>query len=154
MALWKKSEDPWDIDPEKRRGAPTVYEQETEQEKAGLLDELKSWNEARKEKKEAEASRPAEKCPWCGGEMVQGYLYGDRGVWWAPGKPDWKTALIGPSGEAARLDLDGGIFTSHRDCWFCEACRRLIADVPEQPGPNYIYENGKVVLPEETEKQE
>ena len=40
MSFWKKSEDPWDIDPNQRRTAP-----EPEKKEPGLLDSLREdWD--------------------------------------------------------------------------------------------------------------
>ena len=40
MSFWKKSEDPWDIDPDKRKPA-----REPEKEASGLLDSLRrEWD--------------------------------------------------------------------------------------------------------------
>ena len=51
MPVWKKSEDPWDIDPNQRRTAP-----EPEEKEPGLLDSLREdWDAmqaARQEKRE------------------------------------------------------------------------------------------------------
>lgn len=45
---------------------------------------------------------------------------------------------------------DGGMFTGlYAPCWQCKPCRKLVADIPGERGPNYVWKNGKVVLPEE-----
>ena len=55
MPFWKKSEDPWDVEPEKRRPVPA----ENGEKGPGLLDQLQDWNEARKaEKARREAPPP------------------------------------------------------------------------------------------------
>ena len=78
MAFWKKSEDPWDIDPDERRLASEPAEKEP-----GLLDTLRGdWDAMRAEWQETRESLklPPEKCPWCGKDMEQGFLMGGRGV--------------------------------------------------------------------------
>ena len=79
MAFWNTSEDPWDMDPSKRRPAVREEEGEKDPDAGSLLDDLRAWNEERKEKK-ARREVPPEPipCPWCGGEMEVGYLLGSR----------------------------------------------------------------------------
>ena len=64
MAFWKKSEEPWDIDPNQRRTAS-----EPAEKAPGLLDTLRGdWDAMRAEWQETRESLklPPEKCPWCG----------------------------------------------------------------------------------------
>ena len=72
MAFWKKSEDPWDVDPARARAKREPIETP--------LDTLRDWNEERKAKaaeKQAELeAQPKEVCPWCGREMERGCLQG------------------------------------------------------------------------------
>ena len=102
MAFWKKSEDPWDIDPAKQRRSVPVKEEE---KGPGLLDQFQDWNEARKEEKaRKEQPLPPMTCPWCGKEMEPAYLNGGRdGVYWHKERPE---VLFGNL-EAERLDTDG-----------------------------------------------
>ena len=126
MAFWKKSEDPWDIDPEKRRPA-AAETAEDEQPAPGLLEQIRDWNEARKQAREARAPQPIP-CPWCGKEMAVGYLHGGRdGVYWREKRPG---ALFNGAG-AERLDTDGGILNSYKYVWYCAGCRKLVLDLPE-----------------------
>lgn len=82
MPFWRKSEDPWDMEPEKRRTWT-----------AGELQPPAADGEAWKvpwEKETAEEQTPsAMSCPWCGQEMRMGYLVGGRDavrlVWERPG---------------------------------------------------------------------
>lgn len=132
MAFWKKSEDPWDIDPEKRR-QPTVMETpEDEQASPGLLEQAKGWNEARKRARQ-ESAPPPIPCPWCGGEMGSGYLMGCRGIWWAPGCPGAlaKWVSVAAVQGAFRVDTEGGLLTPYRTAWYCPDCQKLVLDVPE-----------------------
>ena len=82
MPFWRKSEDPWDMEPEKRRtwtaGEPQPPAADGE-----------AWK-VPGEKETAEEQTPsAMTCPWCGQEMRMGYLVGGRDavrlVWERPG---------------------------------------------------------------------
>ena len=71
MPFWRKSEDPWDMEPEKRRtwtaGEPQPPAADGE-----------AWK-VPGEKETAEEQTPsAMTCPWCGQEMRMGYLVGGR----------------------------------------------------------------------------
>ena len=74
MPFWKKSEDPWDYEPEKpsRPAEPGPEEKDCA---PSLMDELRDWNEERKEKKrQRQTPPPPMACPWCGQEMEVGPL--------------------------------------------------------------------------------
>ena len=72
MPFWKKSEDPWDYEPEKP-SRPAEPGQEEKDCAPSLMDELRGWNEERKEKKALrETPPPPMICPWCGQEMEVG----------------------------------------------------------------------------------
>ena len=74
---------------------------------------------------------PVEKCPWCGGEMEQGFLSGGRGVYWTRGVPDTKTKWLGAGMEnQLRVDEEGALFT-YRTAWLCPTCRKLAADLSD-----------------------
>ena len=83
MPFWRKSEDPWDMEPEKRRtwtagGAPAP----------GRRRGRRGRSQGRRETAE-EQTPSAMTCPWCGQEMRMGYLVGGRDavrlVWERPG---------------------------------------------------------------------
>ena len=91
MAFWKKSEDPWDIDPDERRLAS-----EPAEKAPGLLDTLRGdWDAMRAEwqEKREKLRLPPEKCPWCGKDMEQGFLMSGRGCFLVPGHPHRKGAV-------------------------------------------------------------
>ena len=135
MPFWKKSEDPWDIDPAKQRRSVPVEEEE---KGPGLLDQLQDWNKARKaEKAKRETPLPPMTCPWCGKEMETGYIMG-QGVWWAPGRPGALEKWAGASGAvgAVQVDTEGGLFP-YRTAWLCPDCRKLVADLPEPPEDHF-----------------
>ena len=132
MFFWKKNEDPWDIAPGKRKAAPAAQRQEKKEPT---------------EEKDVEEKAPV--CPWCGAEMVRGYLTSGRGgVFLQNEEPDWSAALGAVSGVS--LARDGGMLTGlYAPCWQCKHCRKLVAEIPGERGPNYVWKNGKVVLPAE-----
>lgn len=127
MPFWKKSEDPWDMEPGKEAPAADGPEREGE----SLPDTVREWGARIKtalQKKEAPEG-PPETCPWCGKEMEKGYITGGRdAVRWSRGKPGF---LGGLGGESLRIDDEGGLFCSYRTAWYCRDCRKLVADVPE-----------------------
>ena len=131
MPFWKKSEDPWDIDPAKQRRSVPVEEEE---KGPGLLDQLQDWNKARKaEKAKRETPLPPMTCPWCGKEMETGYIMG-QGVWWAPGRPGALEKWAGASGAvgAVQVDTEGGLFP-YRTAWVCRDCRKMALELPDVP---------------------
>ena len=147
MSFWKKSEDPWDQKPGKRRREP----REPKEPQANPLDSLKAWNEDRKAKaKEREEARrlPPEKCPWCGTEMEQGFLYTGRDpVRWYPGV--YKYAFFRDlDGNAVDICNEGGPFMGHyKTAWRCRECKKLVLDMPDPPA---AYE--PFAAPAETEE--
>ena len=152
MAFWKKSEDPWDIDPEKKKKAPiAVVEMETEcvLETEGVLAGSFKKNPAE------EAGEESLICPCCGQKMTKGYLLGGRDrLRLSDQKP---TAFLGSLGHDTVDFSDEGFLVTHKSCWQCKTCRKLVADIPEpETGPNYVWVGEKVNLPEEekTDEQE
>ena len=105
MAFWKKSEDPWDIDPDERRLAS-----EPAEKAPGLLDTLRGdWDAMQVEwqEKREKLRLPPEKCPWCGEDMEQGFLMSGRGVFWYRGIPTGKARWLSPGGgNIMRVDDD------------------------------------------------
>ena len=170
MAFWKKSDDPWDIDPEKKKkqAATTWWENDTPAEpdpvgaasgrpeevapKAQRLgDSIKGFFGGEKEE---EAPVPAEKCPWCGKDMERCWINGGQGiVTWR----NWKVRGLGlrrPTGWKEISLLDEGDFVPRKIAWLCPDCGKMVMEVPLPPGPNYTWENGQVKLPDDTEKEE
>ena len=132
MFFRKKSEDPWDIDPNKRKVTP-----------AAPQEEVKAAEEPPEE-----TAEEAPACPWCGKAMIRGYLRsGNGGVFLWDDEPGWSAALGDMGLPIAR---DGGMLAGlYAPCWQCKPCRKLVADIPGERRPNYVWKNGKVVLPEE-----
>lgn len=129
MSFWKKSEDPWDLDPEKRRPAAGEETAEKDGDAGSLLDDLRAWNEARKEEKARRETPPAPiPCPWCGKEMEVGYLVGGRDyvrlVRQRPG-------ALRIAEDALYIRGDGTFWCDYKIAWTCPDCRKLVADLPE-----------------------
>lgn len=130
MAFWKKSEDPWDIDPEKRRREPiNIFEPEPENDETGesFLDELAGM--FKKKPVQEEIPPEPETCPWCGKPMERGYLVGGRDkLQLSDEKPSafWGTMMV----DTMEF-CDDGFMVTHKSCWQCKACRKVVADFPE-----------------------
>ena len=128
MAFWKKkSDDPWDRDPNERPAA-TFYEPEPEAEseeleKKGFLSGLFGGEEPEEEP----APVP---CPYCGAEMELGYLICGRGlIQWSKVTPG---EIFGNFFAEAITISDEGWLNSYKTSHFCAVCRKLVVDVPEQ----------------------
>lgn len=132
MVFWKKSEDPWDIDPARER-------EKREREREPMenpLDALRDWNEGRRAKaaaKQAELeARPKEVCPWCGKEMERGYVASGKGdLIWRPGWMTARSAWVGPPREVRERSLrvdDEGDFISYKTVWYCGDCEKMVID--------------------------
>ena len=129
MPFWKKSEDPWDIDPSKRRPAT-----EPEEKGPGLLDFLREdWDtmQAARQEKREKLRLPPEQCPWCRKDMEQGFLMGGRGVFWYRGIPAGKALWISPGNEdTIRVDAEGFLTTYHT-AWYCPDCKKMTIDAAD-----------------------
>ena len=141
MAFWKKkSEDPWDLDPNRPKKSVAVPAPAEEPERT-----IPPWVH------KPEKPEPIP-CPWCGEPMEWGNLYAARGSGSGVGFLQWR------EGEHKGF-LDSLRFTGrmvnmgwYEEAWYCESCRKLVLDAGiamERSGPNYVWENGKVKFPEE-----
>ena len=155
MAFWKKSEDPWDIDPEKRRRQQEkAWKQAEERDLQG--DEARQEEESFGEligslfRKKEQTPPQARSCPWCQKEMTLGYITAGNGValW-----QDWKpTALNIPPKDSERFSImdEEPLINRYCTAWYCRDCKKITLDVSDaSAGPNYVWENGKVKLPEQ-----
>ena len=127
MPFWKKSEDPWDYEPEKP-SRPAEPGQEEKDCAPSLMDELRGWNEERKEKKALrETPPPPMICPWCGQEMEVGTITGGRDSvqWW----PGWPNRFFGASGPEIDILHEGSLFNRYKTAWLCRSCRRISGKV-------------------------
>ena len=129
MPFWKKSEDPWDIDPNQRRTVP-----EPEEKGPGLLDSLREdWDamQAARQERQEKLRLPPEKCPWCGKDMEQGFLMGGRGIVWYRGIPAGKALWIRPGNEdIIRVDTEG-FWTTYHTAWYCPDCKKMTIDAAD-----------------------
>ena len=127
MPFWRKSEDPWDYEPEKP-SRPAEPGQEEKDCAPSLMDELRDWNEERKEKKALrETPPPPMICPWCGQEMEVGTITGGRDSvqWW----PGWPNRFFGASGPEIDILHEGSLFNRYKTAWLCRSCRRISGKV-------------------------
>lgn len=155
MAFWKKSEDPWDWEPGKKRPEPQPAESQEPRENP--LDSLKQWNEDRKAKarEKEEAKRlPPEKCPWCGKDMEQGFLATGRDpVRWYPGVYKFEF-FRGLDGDAIDVCNEGGAFSGYyKITWLCRECGKMIFDIPESERV-YDFPEPQDAETEETKEEE
>lgn len=138
MAFWKKSEDPWDMDPHQRR--PAIREEDAKQDPdaGSLLDDLRTWNEERQAKKAQRETPPEPRtCPWCGKEMEVGYLIGGRD---AVRLVRQRPGVLRPGifDDALYIRGDGTFWCDYKIAWTCPDCRKLVADLPE---PEETWDN-------------
>lgn len=132
MAFWKKqSEDPWDMDPNRKREPVNLFEPEQEDEGTGLLESVREqWAQRRQEKQKALTLEP-ETCPWCGKQMEQGFLTGGRGVFWVEGVPDAKAKWFGTGFEGTMQVDSEGLFYTYKTTWHCPDCRKMVFDTAD-----------------------
>ena len=151
MAFFKKSNDPWDVDPEKRKKerekeARRAERQQEKGELAALVDEIKEWNDNRKAKREAEENLPPEKCPWCGKDMKKYYLTGGE-LGLSEKRPH---AWLGTPVESKSYLSDNEWMNPYKLTWYCADCGKLVMNVrPEEVGPRYTWEDGTPKFQEE-----
>ena len=132
MAFWKKSEDPWDMEP-RHVGTVSTADPDGDKEPESLLDSVRDWAEKKRSAEKNQLTLPPEKCPWCGREMEQGFLSGGRGVYWTRGVPDTKTKWLGAGAEnQMRVDEEGALFT-YRTAWVCRDCGKMVLNLPDAP---------------------
>ena len=146
MAFWKKSEDPWDIDPEKRKKQTTAafWENDAPAETdpvgaasgrpeeapkgQSLGESIKGFFGGKKE----EAPIIPEKCPWCGKDMERGYIDGGRdySVMWRNWKPRGFLGLSQPD-NAREIDLldEGDGLRCYKTIWYCQDCGKMTLEI-------------------------
>lgn len=142
MAFWEKSEDPWDIDPAKRKREQTTWS--VPQEVSGLEENgedesfLSEVAGLFKKKPDPIENLPDMVCPWCGKEMTKGYLTGGRDmIRWSAEKPG---AVFG-SAFLDTVDIQSeGVLSNYKTSWYCASCRRLVVDVPEPPADTFAWD--------------
>lgn len=151
MPFWKKSEDPWDYEPEKP-SRPAEPGQEEKDCAPSLMDEFRDWIEERKEKKALrETPPPPMICPWCGQEMEVGTITGGRTV--SSGGP------AGPTGSSVprpgdRYLHEGSLFNRYKTAWLCRGCRRMVMEIPEEEIPKPLTSEKAAEQLEEQRRRE
>ena len=147
MAFWKKkSEDPWDLDPNRPKKSAAVPAPAEEPERT-----IPPWVH------KPEKPEPSP-CPWCGEPMEWGNLYAKNGggiqsygqyLQWREGEHKGLLDSLRFKGKTVELGW-------YEEAWYCETCRKLVLDAGlamERAGPNYVWKDGKVVFPEEHEEE-
>ena len=145
MAFWKKkSEDPWDLDPNRPKKSVAVPVPAEEPERT-----IPPWVQ------KPEKPEPIS-CPWCGEPMEWGNLYAARGGTGGSAFLQWR------EGEHKGF-LDSLRFTGrmvnmgwYEEAWYCEPCGKLVLDAAlamERAGPHSTWEQGKVVFPKEDSQE-
>lgn len=104
--------------------SPESEEAEQPEEKASSLQTFLS--RFRGEKPE-EPEGPPEKCPWCGGDMVKGYLSSSRDLQWTRKKPGLILGTMTCDGGFSISDEDS--FMPRKTAWYCPQCRKITIDV-------------------------
>ena len=113
MAFWKKSEDPWDMDPSKRR--PAIREEEEKPDPVRPVDDSQAWEEEPQTEENREESANPMTCPWCGKKMELGYLYSGDSIRWVDREPG---AFLGALTAGKELYVsDEGVTTEYKKCW-------------------------------------
>lgn len=134
MAFWKKSEDPWDVDLDKRR--PTVREESAENNPDAVCpaDAPQAGAEGSQAEENREAPAAPMRCPWCGREMELGYLYSKECILWVDQEPG---AILGALSAGKELYVsDEGVTTEYKSCWYCSTCGRLVIQMTGQGRPS------------------
>lgn len=146
MAFWKKSDDPWDIDPEKRKKQTTAafWENDAPAETdpvgaasgrpeeaprgQSLGESIKGFFGGKKE----DAPITPEKCPWCGKDMEWGRIDGGRdySVMWRNWKPRGFLGLSQPD-NAREIDLldEGDGLRCYKTIWYCQDCGKMTLEI-------------------------
>jgi len=164
MPFWKK-EDPWDVDPAKRRrqSEKRLAEEEGQSPAGALKDKLldavageegggESLKDAASkvkdkllsalslddgEKKEAEPEPEPMICPWCGKPMVRRYLWGGRGVCLGEKKPGFFSSGLSADNRDI-LDEGNPLVCPYKTMWYCDGCKKIAAELPPEPVYNSL----------------
>ena len=157
MAFWKKSDDPWDIDPEKRKKQTTAAfwenDASTETDPVGaaggrpeeaprgqsLGESIKGFFGGKKE----DAPITPEKCPWCGKDMERGYIDGGRdySVMWRNWKPRGFLGIFQPE-DAREIDLldEGDGLWCYKTIWYCRDCGKMTLEIKNARNTDEVEE--------------
>ena len=157
MAFWKKSEDPWDIDPEKRKKQTTAafWENDAPAETdpvgaasgrpeeaprgQSLGESIKGFFGGKKE----DAPITPEKCPWCGKDMEWGRIDGGRdySVMWRNWKPRGFLGIFQPE-DAREIDLldEGDGLWCYKTVWYCRDCGKMTLEIKNARNTDEVEE--------------
>ena len=138
MAFWKKkSEDPWDIDPNRKREPALFYERDPEpqpvpasapeqKEEPGL-----ATPQAVREPDTVEEPEIGPECPWCGQPMTRAYLLGGRDLLcFTEQRPRVVWGSLGH--EKTYLGEEDSFWEgNYQRCWQCKPCYKLVIDIPK-----------------------
>ena len=148
MAFWKKkSEDPWDRDPDRKREPTVFYERDPEPVPMTTAKEPEGLA-VPEQPRAVEQSQPpvVPDCPWCGRPMLRAWLLGGRDLLcFTDQEPHGFWGSLGH--EKTYLGDDTGFLGgNYQSCWQCKPCRKLVIDVPE-PLPEDSRWDGNPVAP-------
>lgn len=152
MPFWKKSEDPWDYEPEKP-SRPAEPGQEEKDCAPSLMDELPGL-ERGAEGEEGPAGDPA---PAHDLSLVRA---GDGG-----GDDHWGTGqcpvvarlpnrFFGASGPEIDILHEGSLFNRYKTAWLCRGCRRMVMEIPEEEIPKPLTSEKAAEQLEEQRRRE
>ena len=136
MAFWKKSSDPWDMDPKKRKSETTWWEQDAPEQADPPAGEEPLTPEQQRIRDIIEGPKATpvmpENCPWCGGEMAAVSIYARGGcVCWRKGEPGRWTD------DDYVLQEPGQGFWDipYKRAWYCAGCEKMTLSV-KKPAPH------------------
>ncbi len=69
-------------------------------------------------------------CPYCQGEMDNGYIQCRDGVYWTPEKSLVAAFSFAKRG-AIRLSSQSGVFSSEAAAYLCRNCKKVIVDISQ-----------------------
>lgn len=114
--------------------SPESGEAEQPGEKASPLQTFLS--RFRGDEKSEEPEGPPEKCPWCGGDMVKGYLSGARGMYWRSKKPTFLSTNFSTDVVVVFEPESHGFTTyTYKIVWHCPACFKMVTDIRDLNSP-------------------
>lgn len=74
-----------------------------------------------------EEVRCGEKCPYCKGEMEQGYIQCRDSIWWAK-KKHFSAALSGLCKTSVRLAANEFFSEAAVEAYLCRLCKKIVID--------------------------
>ncbi|MPM37567.1 hypothetical protein SDC9_84185 [bioreactor metagenome] len=96
---------------------------------------LKTFLSRLRRDKPEEDEGPPEKCPWCGGDMVKGYLWGGRGIYWQEKKPGFFSSSAFSADTVNVSETDSFFCAGYKIMWHCAACRKMVTDIRDLNPP-------------------